>query len=157
QRETTILWDRRTGAPIHNAIVWQDRRTADRCRDLQARTSEPELSRKTGLRFDPYFSATKIAWILDRVPGAREAAKAGHIDFGTVDSFLIWRLTGGRLHITDATNASRTALYDIGKGCWDEALCELFGVPRGVLPEVCDSAGELGRTDAAVLGASFLI
>jgi glycerol kinase len=157
QRETTILWDRRSGAPIYNAIVWQDRRTADRCRQLAADHGEADISRKTGLRFDPYFSATKIAWILDRVPGAREAAKAGHIAFGTVDSFLIWRLTGGRLHVTDATNASRTALYDIGKGRWDEALCEMFAVPMDVLPEVRDSAGDFGHSDPGVLGQSLPI
>jgi glycerol kinase len=157
QRETTILWDRRSGVPIYNAIVWQDRRTADMCRQLARDQDEAEVSRKTGLRLDPYFSATKIAWILDRVPGAREAARAGHIAFGTVDSFLIWRLTGGRLHLTDATNASRTALYDIGKGRWDEALCEMFGVPMSVLPEVRDSAGDFGCTDETVLGQSLPI
>jgi glycerol kinase len=155
QRETTVLWDRRTGVPIHNAIVWQDRRTADRCRQLRETSSEDDVARKTGLRFDPYFSATKIAWILDRVPGARAAAAAGHLAFGTVDCFLAWRLTGGRLHVTDATNASRTALYDIGKGCWDEELCELFRVPRSVLPEVCDSAGDFGATDASTLGRAL--
>jgi glycerol kinase len=157
QRETTILWDRRSGAPIHNAIVWQDRRTADRCRELARDRGETELRRKTGLRLDPYFSATKIAWILDRVAGAREAAKAGHIAFGTVDCFLMWRLTGGRLHLTDATNASRTALYDIGKGCWDEALCEMFDVPMSCLPEVRDCAGEFGVTDEGVLGSALPI
>ena len=157
QRETTILWDRRSGAPIYNAIVWQDRRTADRCRELARDQGEAELSRKTGLRLDPYFSATKIAWILDRVPGAREAANAGHIAFGTVDSFIIWRLTGGRLHLTDATNASRTALYDIAKGRWDEALCEMFAVPMSVLPEVRDSAGRFGDIDKSVLGHSLPI
>jgi glycerol kinase len=157
QRETTILWDRRSGVPIYNAIVWQDRRTADRCRQLAHDYGETVISRKTGLRFDPYFSATKIAWILDRVPGARESAKDGHIAFGTVDSFLIWRLTGGRLHLTDATNASRTALYDIGKGRWDQTLCEIFNVPMSVLPEVRDSAGEFGITDQAVLGQSLRI
>ncbi|HEX3848976.1 MAG TPA: glycerol kinase GlpK [Steroidobacteraceae bacterium] len=154
QRETTVLWDRRTGAPIHNAIVWQDRRTADRCRELCETASEDDLARKTGLRFDPYFSATKIAWILDHVPGARAAAAAGHLAFGTIDCFLAWRLTGGRLHVTDATNASRTALYDIVKGCWDEGLCELFGVPRSLLPEVCDSAGDFGATDASAIGCA---
>ena len=157
QRETTILWDRRSGVPIYNAIVWQDRRTADRCRLLDRDHGEDEVSRKTGLRIDPYFSASKIAWILDRVPGAREAAAAGHIAFGTVDSFLMWRLSGGRLHLTDATNASRTALYDIGKGRWDEALCGMFTVPMSVLPEVRDSAGEFGVTDKAVLGHSLPI
>jgi glycerol kinase len=140
QRETTVLWDRKSGAPIYHAIVWQDRRTADRCAALKSAhpAAESELSRKTGLLFDPYFSATKIAWILDKVPGARAAAKAGRIAFGTIDSFLLWRLTGGRLHATDATNASRTALYDLRKGCWDEALCELFEVPVACLPEVRD-------------------
>ncbi|HEV7610452.1 MAG TPA: glycerol kinase GlpK [Steroidobacteraceae bacterium] len=157
QRETTILWDRRSGIPIYNAIVWQDRRTADRCRQLSSGDGEGEVGRKTGLRLDPYFSATKIAWILDRVPGARAAAESGEIAFGTVDSFLIWRLTGGRLHLTDATNASRTALYDIGKGRWDEALCEMFNVPMSVLPEVRDCAGEFGVTDKALLGQALPI
>jgi glycerol kinase len=157
QRETTVVWDRRTGAPIHNAIVWQDRRTADRCRQLAEQGHEPEVVEKTGLRLDPYFSATKLAWILDRVPGARDLAKAGHIAFGTVDSFLIWRLTRGRLHVTDATNASRTALYDIRKGSWDQSLCELFNVPMNCLPEVRDSAGDFGTTDASVLGEAYPI
>ncbi len=120
-------------------------------------TPRGELSRKTGLLFDPYFSATKIAWILDRVPGAREAAKAGHIAFGTIDCFLLWRLTGGRLHATDATNASRTALYDIRRGRWDEALCEMFHVPAACLPEVRDSAGDFGTIDQSVLGAELPI
>lgn len=155
QRETTILWDRRTGAPIHNAIVWQDRRTAARCRELNTAGNEAEVTHKTGLLLDPYFSATKIAWILDRVAGARAAAAAGHIAFGTVDSFLIWRLTAGRLHVTDATNASRTALYDIRKNRWDDALCDLFGVPMVCLPEVRDSAGDFGVTDRSVLGQSL--
>jgi len=157
QRETTILWDRRSGAPIHNAIVWQDRRTAEHCRSLAAQGLEPELIEKTGLRLDPYFSATKIAWILDKVPGARAAAKAGHIAFGTVDSFLIWRLSGGKAHLTDATNASRTALFDIRKGVWDKALCEAFAVPMECLPEVRDSAGHFADTDKSVLGATLPI
>jgi glycerol kinase len=157
QRETTVVWDRRSGAPLYNAIVWQDRRTAERCRELNRANAEPELNRKTGLLLDPYFSATKIAWILDRVPGAREAAKAGHIAFGTVDSFLLWRLSGGRLHATDATNASRTALYDIRKGRWDEALCEMFDVPRSCLPEVRDSAGDFGHIDQGVFGQTLPI
>jgi len=157
QRETTVLWDRRSGAPIYNAIVWQDRRTADHCRELDRTHADAELKRKTGLLFDPYFSATKIAWILDHLPGAREAAKAGHIAFGTIDCFLLWRLSGGRLHVTDATNASRTALYDIRKGRWDEALCEMFRVPMGCLPEVRDSAGDFGRIDPSVLGDSLPI
>ena len=159
QRETTVLWDKKSGAPIYNAIVWQDRRTADRCAALKSAhpAAEAELSRKTGLLFDPYFSATKIAWILDKVPGARAAAKAGRIAFGTIDSFLLWRLTGGRVHATDATNASRTALYDLRKGCWDEALCELFEVPLACLPEVRDCAGDFGAVDRAVLGETLPI
>jgi glycerol kinase len=157
QRETTILWDKRTGVPLFNAIVWQDRRTADRCRELNRDNVESELTRKTGLLLDPYFSATKIAWILDHVPGSRDAAKAGHIAFGTVDSFLIWRLTGGRLHVTDATNASRTALYDIRTGRWDQALCELFDVPVACLPEVRDTAGNFGFTDKAAIGHALPI
>jgi glycerol kinase len=159
QRETTVLWDKKSGAPIYNAIVWQDRRTADRCAALKSAhpAAEAELSRKTGLLFDPYFSATKIGWILDKVPGARAAAKAGRIAFGTIDSFLLWRLTGGRVHATDATNASRTALYDLRKGCWDEALCELFEVPLACLPEVRDSAGLFGDVDRSVLGETLPI
>ncbi|MDB6043479.1 MAG: glycerol kinase [Gammaproteobacteria bacterium] len=157
QRETTVVWDRRTGVPLYNAIVWQDRRTAERCRKLADDGHEREVTEKTGLRLDPYFSATKLAWILDRVPGARDAAKAGHIAFGTVDSFLIWRLTRGRLHVTDVTNASRTALFDIRNGCWDEALCSLFDVPMSSLPEVRDSAGDFGVTDTAILGEALPI
>jgi glycerol kinase len=157
QRETTVVWDRRTGMPLHNAIVWQDRRTADLCRKLANEGREAEVVEKTGLRLDPYFSATKLAWILDRVPGARDLAKAGHVAFGTVDSFLIWRLTRGRLHVTDATNASRTALYDIRTGRWDEALCDLFNVPPNCLPEVRDSAGDFGVTDPGVLGVALPI
>jgi glycerol kinase len=157
QRETTVVWDRRNGAPLYNAIVWQDRRTAERCRELNRANAEPELNHKTGLLLDPYFSATKIAWILDRVPGARDAARAGHLAFGTVDSFLLWRLSGGRLHATDATNASRTALYDIRKGRWDEALCDMFDVPRSCLPEVRDSAGDFGHIDKSVFGQTLPI
>jgi glycerol kinase len=157
QRETTVLWDRRTGIPLHNAIVWQDRRTADVCRKLADEGHEAEVTDKTGLRLDPYFSATKLAWILDRVPGARDLAKSGHVAFGTVDSFLIWRLTAGRLHVTDATNASRTALFDIRKGRWDEALCELFRVPPSCLPEVRDSAGDFGTTEPSVFGTPIPI
>ncbi len=157
QRETTVVWDRRTGAPIHNAIVWQDRRTAERCRSLAAAGVEAELAEKTGLRLDPYFSATKLAWILDRVPGSREAAAVGRLAFGTIDSFLIWRLTGGRLHVTDATNASRTALLDIRTARWDPALCEMFAAPAACLPEVRDSAGDFGTTDPAALGQALPI
>jgi glycerol kinase len=157
QRETTVVWDRRTGVPLHNAIVWQDRRTADQCRKLADAGHEPEVAEKTGLLLDPYFSATKLAWILDRVSGARELAKAGHIAFGTIDSFLIWRLTRGRLHVTDATNASRTALFDIRTGRWDEGLCKLFNIPLSCLPEVRDSAGDFGTTEAGVLGKALPI
>jgi glycerol kinase len=157
QRETTLLWDRRTGIPVHNAIVWQDRRTADACRKLQEAGHEEEVIEKTGLRLDPYFSATKLAWILDAVPDARTAAAAGHLAFGTVDSFLIWRLTGGRLHVTDVSNASRTALFDIRTGCWDEGLCELFRVPPRCLPEVRDSAADFGATVQELFGESLPI
>ncbi len=157
QRETTLLWNRRTGIPVHNAIVWQDRRTADTCRKLQEAGHEAEVIEKTGLRLDPYFSATKLAWILDRVEGARAAALAGELAFGNVDAFLVWRLTGGRVHATDVTNASRTALFDIRRGCWDESLCDLFGVPLRCLPEVRDSSGDFGVTEAAVLGESLPI
>ncbi|MGH8208404.1 MAG: FGGY family carbohydrate kinase, partial [Steroidobacteraceae bacterium] len=157
QRETTLAWDRRSGIPLYNAIVWQDRRTADLCRKLADAGHEAEVAEKTGLRLDPYFSATKLAWILDRVPDARDLAKAGHIAFGTVDSFLIWRLTRGHLHVTDVTNASRTALYDIRTGRWDESLCELFNVPPACLPEVRDSAGDFGVTEATVLSEALPI
>jgi glycerol kinase len=157
QRETTVVWDRRTGIPIHNAIVWQDRRTADLCRKLEDAGHEAEVAEKTGLLLDPYFSATKLAWLFEHVSGAREAAKAGHIAFGTVDSFLIWRLTQGQLHVTDVTNASRTALFDIRKGRWDESLCALFDVPMSCLPEVRDSAGDFGVTDASVFGEALPI
>ena len=157
QRETTVLWDRRTGVPIYNAIVWQDRRTAARCRELARRHPEEELAQRTGLRFDPYFSATKIGWILDQVAGARAAADAGHIAFGTIDTFLIWRLTAGRMHLTDATNASRTALFDIRRGAWDEELCEWFGIPSRCLPEVLDCAADFGSTDPALFGSALPI
>jgi glycerol kinase len=157
QRETTLLWDRRTGIPVYNAIVWQDRRTADECRKLQDAGHEDEVIEKTGLRLDPYFSATKLTWIFDRVPGARASAEAGNLAFGTVDSFLIWRLTGGRIHATDVSNASRTALFDIRSGRWDEALCGLFRVPMKCLPEVRDSAGDFGVTDEDVFGAALPI
>jgi len=145
QRETTVVWDRSTGRPIHNAIVWQDRRTADACAAL--RLAEPMITARTGLLLDPYFSATKIAWLLDHVDGAREAARAGRLAFGTIDTFLLWRLTGGKVHATDATNAARTLLLDIKSGQWDAELCELFGVPKALLPMVCDSAGDFGVTD----------
>ena len=157
QRETTVIWDRSTGKPIHNAIVWQDRRTASFCETLSRGDNEAELAAKTGLLLDPYFSASKIAWLLDNVNGARAAAMAGALAFGTIDTFLLWRLTGGKTHATDATNAARTALYDIGSGTWDESLCRLFGVPLALLPEVRDCAGEFGTTDLDLFGAPIRI
>jgi glycerol kinase len=152
QRETTLVWERATGRPIHNAIVWQDRRTADRCQALVAGGHEPLVTAKTGLRLDPYFSATKIAWILDTVPGARERAERGELAFGTVDCFLLWRLTGGRVHATDATNAARTCLLDIHTGAWDDELLDVFGIPRAMLPQVRDNAAEFGMSEAEILG-----
>ena len=146
QRETVLVWNRKTGVPIHRAIVWQDRRTADRCAELKASGAEAEVMAKTGLVLDPYFSATKIDWLLDNVPGARAAAERGELAFGTVDSFLLWRLTGGAVHATDATNASRTSLYDIREQHWDPDLCRLFHVPEAMLPEVRDTAGNFGVT-----------
>jgi len=157
QRETCLLWDRRTSKPIHRAIVWQDRRTADACRRLKDEGHEPTVTAKTGLLIDPYFSATKIAWVLDHVEGARRLADAGHLAFGTVDTFLIWQLTGGRVHATDATNASRTLLYGLGKGNWDADLAKLFRVPPPVLPEVRDSNASYGTTDPSILGAAIPI
>jgi glycerol kinase len=144
QRETTLLWHRATGRPVHNAIVWQDRRTAERCAQLRERGVEGLVSERTGLRLDPYFSATKLAWLLEHVDGAQEQAAAGELCFGTVDSWLVFQLTGGKRHVTDATNAARTMLYDIHRGQWDDELLELFDVPRSVLPEVCDSSGVIG-------------
>jgi glycerol kinase len=157
QRETTLVWDRATGKPIHNAIVWQDRRTADICARLQREGHAALITRKTGLLLDAYFSATKIAWVLDAVPGARERTVRGELAFGTVDSFLIWRLTGGKVHATDATNASRTMLLDIHSGQWDDDLLAILGVPRSMLPDVRDSSGSFGVTDPAVFGASVPI
>jgi glycerol kinase len=148
QRETTVIWDRQSGEPIYNAIVWQDRRTADYCDALRRTGHEPDIAAKTGLLLDPYFSASKIAWLLDNVTGARAAAEDGKLAFGTIDSFLLWRLTGGRVHLTDATNAARTLLFDIGKARWDDDLCRLFGVPHRLLPEVRDCAGMFGETTA---------
>ncbi len=146
QRETAVVWDRRTGKAIHNAIVWQDRRTADQCERLEEAGHGAMIAARTGLRLDPYFSATKISWLLDNVQGARAAAEAGSLAFGTVDSFLLYRLTGGAVHATDATNASRTLLFDIHRGVWDSGMAELFGIPMALLPEVRDSAGDFGQT-----------
>jgi glycerol kinase len=157
QRETTVVWDRRTGRAIHNAIVWQDRRTAPLCERLEQAGHAKMVAARTGLRLDPYFSATKIAWILDHVEGAHEAAGAGHLAFGTIDSFLLARLTEGAVHATDATNASRSLLFDIHKGAWDEELLALFGIPAAMLPEVRDSAGEFGSASAAQFGAPVAI
>jgi glycerol kinase len=155
QRETTLVWDRFTGKPIHNAIVWQDRRTAGACDRLRARKLDKMIRRKTGLVIDAYFSATKVQWILQNVRGARERAKVGDLAFGTVDSWLIWNLTGGKVHVTDASNASRTMLYDISKGDWDDELLKLFGVPRSMLPEVRSSSEVYGMT--TLLGAPIPI
>jgi glycerol kinase len=147
QRETAIIWDRATGRPIHNAIVWQDRRTADACAALRGAGHEAVIAQRTGLLIDPYFSATKIAWLLDHVEGARDAARDGRLAFGTVDSFLLWRLTGGKVHATDATNAARTLLMNIHSGGWDAELCDLLDIPVGLLPGIRDCAGDFGTTE----------
>ncbi len=157
QRETTIVWDKATGKPVHNAIVWQDRRTAAICARLRDEGHEPAITEKTGLLLDPYFSGTKVAWILDNVDGARARAERGELRFGTVDSFLIWRLTGGAVHATDATNASRTMLYNIREGSWDAELCALLRVPMAMLPEVRDCAAEYGVTEAGLFGRAIPI
>ena len=154
QRETALVWERATGRPIMNAIVWQDRRTAGLCATLKAEGAEARVAAATGLVIDPYFSATKIAWALDNVAGARAAAERGELAFGTIDTFLLWRLTNGAVHATDATNASRTMLYDISAGQWDEAMLELFRVPRALLPEVKDTACEFGASAPEHLGAA---
>ena len=157
QRETTIVWDRKTGKPVYNAIVWQDRRTAGLCAKLKEKGLEKAIAAKTGLLLDPYFSATKIAWILDNVEGARARAEKGELAFGTVDSFLLWRLTGGRVHATDVTNASRTLLYNIKDNRWDDTLLSAFNIPRSLLPEVRDNVGEFGKTDISLFGKSYTI
>ncbi|MDE0779579.1 MAG: glycerol kinase GlpK [Alphaproteobacteria bacterium] len=157
QRETTILWDRDTGTPIHNAIVWQDRRTAQACRDIAAAGHTEMISARTGLLPDAYFSASKIAWMLDNIDGARDKAEAGELAFGTVDSFLLWRLTGGAVHATDATNASRTMLFDIHKQEWSSELLELWDIPDAILPDVRDSAGDFGTTGADTIGVELPI
>ena len=152
QRETCLLWDRKTGRPIHRAIVWQDRRGAALCQTLEAAGHGPAIRAATGLILDSYFSATKLAWLLDAVPGARAKAERGDLAFGTIDTYLLWRLTGGSRHATDATNASRTLLFDIHTQTWSDALCALFDVPLSVLPAVCDSADDYGVIDASILG-----
>jgi glycerol kinase len=157
QRETTIIWDRSTGKSIHRAIVWQDRRTADFCEKLKKQGHEAEVSKKTGLLLDPYFSGTKAAWILDNVPGARARAERGELAFGTVDSFLLWHLSGGKVHATDATNASRTLLFNIHNGEWDDELLKLLKIPRAILPEVKDCAADFGTTDPALFGGAIAV
>lgn len=157
QRETTLVWDAKTGEPIHNAIVWQDRRTADYCRSLRETGHDVMITAKTGLLADPYFSGTKLKWILDHVAGARERAAKGELLFGTVDSFLIWKLTDGGAHVTDATNAARTLLYDIHKGEWSRTICDLFDIPMQMLPEVKDCAADFGTASASHLGAALPI
>nr|WP_297348467.1 glycerol kinase GlpK [uncultured Glaciecola sp.] len=152
QRETTIIWDRKTGEPIYNAIVWQDRRTSVICEGLKALGKEDMIRRKTGLLIDPYFSATKINWILNEVPGAKERAERGELVFGTVDSYLLWKLTGGKEHRTDATNASRTMLFNIHTQAWDDELLELFDVPKAMLPKVMDSSDYFGVCESHYLG-----
>ena len=156
QRETTLVWDRSTGEPLYNAIVWQDRRTSDTCAALKAAGHEPMITARTGLLLDPYFSATKLKWILDHTK-SRDRAKRGELAFGTVDSYLIWKLTGGRVHATDATNAARTMLYNIASGEWDAEICGLLDIPMQMLPEVRDCAADFGVTDAALLGAAVPI
>lgn len=157
QRETTLVWDRASGEPIYPAIVWQDRRTAEQCQALKDQGLEDKVAAKTGLLLDPYFSASKIAWILDHVDGARERAEKGELAFGTVDTYLLWQLTGGKSHATDATNASRTLVFDIHNQQWDDELLELFRVPKAILPEVKDSAADFGKTQQELFGAEITI
>jgi glycerol kinase len=157
QRETVVVWDRKSGDPVANAIVWQDRRTAERCAELRDSGVEAEITRKTGLLLDPYFSATKIAWILDNTEGVRQRAESGELLAGTMDCWLLWKLTGARVHLTDATNASRTMLFDIHRGAWDNSLLEIFDVPASLLPDVGDCQGQFGVTDADLIGAEIPI
>jgi len=157
QRETVVIWNRRTGKPIHKAIVWQDRRTSASCEALKAKGHEPLFTARTGLVLDPYFSGTKIRWLLDNVKGAREKAERGELAFGTIDSFLIWRMTGGKVHATDATNASRTLLFNIHTGEWDGELLRLLDIPKNLLPEVKDCAADFGTTEPDILGAAIPI
>ncbi|MFL9499602.1 glycerol kinase GlpK [Rhodopseudomonas palustris] len=157
QRETVVVWDAVSGQAIHRAIVWQDRRTAEFCTRLKAEGLEPMVTAKTGLIIDPYFSGTKVAWLLDNVPGARARAERGELKFGTVDCYLLWRLTGGKVHATDATNASRTLLFNIHDGAWDDELLKLLGVPRSMLPEVKDSSAHFGDSVPELFGGSITI
>lgn len=157
QRETVVVWDRATGQPIHNAIVWQDRRTAPICETLRQQGHEPRVTEITGLLLDPYFSGTKLKWLLDSVDGARDRAAKGELLFGTVDSWLIWNLTGGAAHVTDATNAARTLLYDIRNGEWSAEMCEMLGIPMAMLPEVRDCASDFGTTRADLFGREIPI
>lgn len=157
QRETTVLWDKQTGEPIYNAIVWQDRRTAEYCQQLKEQGHEPEVQQKTGLLLDPYFSASKINWLLEHVEGAREKAERGQLAFGTIDTYLLWKLTDGKVHKTDATNASRTMLFNIHQQQWDQQLLSLFAIPEAILPEVCDSAHDFGQTQAGLFGSEIPI
>ncbi|OZB19308.1 MAG: glycerol kinase, partial [Rhodobacterales bacterium 34-62-10] len=157
QRETTLIWDRKTGKPIHNAIVWQDRRTAALCQRLKSEGHEPVVTERTGLLLDPYFSGTKVAWLLDNVDGARARAEAGELAFGTVDTWLIWNLTGGAVHATDATNAARTLLYDIRKGRWSQTMCDMLGIPMSLLPKVHDCAADFGMARGDLFGAEIPI
>jgi len=155
QRETTLLWDRRTGEALAPAIVWQDRRTAPHCALLSEASYAPLFEQRTGLRLDPYFSGTKLAWLLDHVPGARQRAERGELAFGTVDTWLAWKLTGGRAHVTDHSNASRTLLFDIQRGCWDEELLAILNIPAGLLPGVVDSSGIVAEVDAELFGTGI--
>ncbi len=157
QRETTIVWDRTTGKAVHNAIVWQDRRTADFCAEMKKAGHEEMVTDRSGLLLDPYFSGTKVRWILENVDGVRKRAEAGELVFGTVDSFLIWRLTGGTRHVTDATNAARTLMYNIGENQWDDVLLDMLSVPKDMLPQVLDCAADFGTTKADILGAEIPI
>ena len=156
QRETTLIWSKKTGKPIHNAIVWQDRRTSDMCKSLRENGHERLITETTGLLLDPYFSATKIKWLLDKNNSIRSKCERGEYLFGTVDTFLMWKLTGHKAHLTDATNASRTMLYDIEKDCWSKNICDLLNIPNIMLPEVLNCADNFGVTDATILDLKFL-
>ena len=157
QRETTLVWDKNTGEPVYNAIVWQDRRTASHCEELRKKGYEKKVTEITGLLLDPYFSSTKLAWILDNVEGVRARAEEGSLLFGTVDSYLIWHLTGRQSHVTDATNAARTMLYDIKNGAWSAEMCDMLNIPSKMLPEVCDCAADFGMTSPEIFGISIPI